>query len=131
MRPDVPCSASRRYIGDTNVLEGTVQTTTSVSILDKVVPVDQPLTVGSRVRFGLRPERIVLNANDPRLMVERAKVEEVIYLGDTTKYRFRTTQGKTLLCIQSNSPGTQLLDLQKDIVIGWDPADLRILQDGA
>jgi spermidine/putrescine ABC transporter ATP-binding subunit len=118
-----------RFIGDTNVLEGTAETTEVVVIGGSRVRLDGGLTAGARVRFGLRPERVQLAAAGGGLVTAEATVEEVIYLGDTTKYRLRTHDGVSLLAIQSNSPGTRHLDVDDEVVCGWDPADLRILDD--
>jgi spermidine/putrescine ABC transporter ATP-binding subunit len=118
------------FIGDTNVIEGTAQSTDVALIRGRTVQIPNQLTPGSSVRFGLRPERVVLDAEDKGLMTEHAKVEEVIYLGDTTKYRLRTLSGAVLLAIQSNRPGTRHLQVDDEVTTGWNPADLKLLNPG-
>jgi hypothetical protein len=54
-------------------------------------------------------------------------VEEVTYLGNTTKYRLATDTGLSLLVMQSNGPGTAHHAVGDEVACSWDPADLRAL----
>jgi hypothetical protein len=73
----------------------------------------------------------VLDAKEDGLLTEPATVEEVIYLGDTTKYRLRSRNGTTLLAVQSNSPGTRHFAIGDDVTAGWHSDDLQVLDAGA
>jgi spermidine/putrescine ABC transporter ATP-binding subunit len=119
-----------RFIGDTNLIEGTAETQEVALIGGRRVTLKGGLQPGARLRFGLRPERVMLAPAGDDLVTARATVEEVIYLGDTTKYRLRTRDGVSLLAVQSNGPGTRHLDVNDDVVCGWNPADLTILVGG-
>jgi spermidine/putrescine ABC transporter ATP-binding subunit len=118
------------FIGDTNVLEGSAESSDTAVIGGHRVTIGG-LTAGASVRFGLRPERIVLDAKEDGLLTEPATVEEVIYLGDTTKYRLRSRNGTTLLAVQSNSPGTRHFAIGDDVTAGWHSDDLQVLDAGA
>jgi putative spermidine/putrescine transport system ATP-binding protein len=117
------------FIGDTNVLEGSAESADIAVIGEQRVKVADVLTPGANVRFGLRPERIVLNANQDGLLTEPATVEEVVYLGDTTRYRLRTRRGLSLLAVQSNSPGTRHFDIDEEVIAGWRSDDLQVLDN--
>ena len=119
-----------RFIGDTNVIEGIVQSPQVAVVGGRPIRVDRTLTTGSKVRFGLRPERVVLDAQASHLVTEDATVQEVVYLGDTTKYRLQTRSGLELLAVQSNGRDIRHLEVNDQVVSGWDPSDLRLL-DGA
>jgi putative spermidine/putrescine transport system ATP-binding protein len=117
------------FIGDTNVIEGSAESADIAVIGEQRVKVADVLTPGANVRFGLRPERIVLNANQDGLLTEPATVEEVVYLGDTTRYRLRTRRGLSLLAVQSNSPGTRHFDIDEEVIAGWRSDDLQVLDN--
>jgi spermidine/putrescine ABC transporter ATP-binding subunit len=118
------------FIGDTNVLEGSAESSDTAVIGGQRVKVGEELTAGARVRFALRPERIVLDSKEEGLLTEPATVEEVVYLGDTTKYRLLTRSGTTLLAVQSNSPGTRHFEIGDEVTAGWHSDDLQVLDAG-
>jgi len=119
------------FIGDTNVIEGSAESSNTALVGGQRVTVGEELTAGRSVRFGLRPERIVLNGMAEGLLTEPATVEEVVYLGETTKYRLRARSGITLLAVQSNSPGTRHFDIGEEVVAGWHSDDLQVLDTGS
>jgi spermidine/putrescine ABC transporter ATP-binding subunit len=119
------------FIGDTNVIEGSAESSDTAVIGGQRVRVGEELTAGARIRFALRPERIVLDAQEDGLLTELAIVEEVVYLGDTTKYRLRAHSGTTLLAVQSNSPGTRHFDIGDEVTAGWHSDDLQVLDAGS
>ena len=118
------------FIGDTNVLVGSAESADVAVVAGHRVQLTGRLKAGQTVRFGLRPERLLLGPLSAGLISECATVDEVIYLGDTTKYRLRTQSGGSLLAVQSNSPGTTHVDVNDEVVVGWDPRDLQVLDDG-
>jgi putative spermidine/putrescine transport system ATP-binding protein len=119
------------FIGDTNVIEGSAESSNTALIGGQRFTVGEELTPGGSVRFGLRPERIVLNGTGEGLVTESATVEEVVYLGETTKYRLRVRSGISLLAVQSNSPGTRHFDIGEEVVAGWHSEDLQVLDTGS
>jgi putative spermidine/putrescine transport system ATP-binding protein len=117
-----------RFIGDTNILIGYAESDHLVRVGSTTVPMAATLVAGRDVRLSLRPERIVLDVAKSGWVADRAKVEEAIYLGDTTKYRVSTRSGVSLLVMQANGPGTAHHDVGDDVAVGWDPADLQIIE---
>jgi ABC-type Fe3+/spermidine/putrescine transport system ATPase subunit len=120
-----------RFIGDMNVLDAVAEAADVARIDGVSMRVPAGLELGRQVRFGLRPERVVLDATASELATRPATVEEAVYLGETTKYRLRTRTGAELLAVQSNTRGTRHFNVGDDVIVGWDPADLRVLADRA
>jgi putative spermidine/putrescine transport system ATP-binding protein len=117
-----------RFIGDTNILVGRAESDHLVRVGSTAVPTATTVVAGHEVRLSLRPERIVLDVARSGWVAHRAKVDEAIYLGDTTKYRLSTQDGVSLLVMQANGPGTTHHDVGDDVLLGWDPADLQIIE---
>jgi spermidine/putrescine transport system ATP-binding protein len=90
------------FIGDTNFLEGEVTALVEkeycrVKIADIPGVIcfnDKSMTPGSAVYLSIRPEKIHISRDrpeeSPRLNILPAVVEDMIYLGSTTKYWVRT-----------------------------------------
>lgn len=89
------------FIGDTNFFEGRVSRLVdeNYSLMqidgfpDAVVFNDKQISVGSQVYLSVRPEKFRISRNKPLEdnlhNIVPAEVEDVIYLGSSTKYRVR------------------------------------------
>lgn len=87
------------FIGDTNLFEGVVTSLPEDDYCKVNLPLfaeivcynDRERTIGDKVKLSLRPERFRVSIDPPtrqdgRMNVLRAKVEDIIYSGNHTKY---------------------------------------------
>src|SRR5437762_196024 len=88
------------------------------------------------VRFVVRPEKIRMLAEgeepEPGMTVERGKVEEVIYIGVSTRYLVRLDRGEQLVAVRQNMDA--LGDAQKfegrPVRLAWTPDQTYVLDKG-
>ena len=88
------------------------------------------------VRFVVRPEKIRMLAEgerpDPGMTVESGQVEEVIYVGMSTRYVVRLDRGEQLVAVRQNMDA--LGDAQRfegrPVRLAWTPDHTYVLQDG-
>jgi putative spermidine/putrescine transport system ATP-binding protein len=88
------------------------------------------------VRFVIRPEKIRMLAegDEPRpgMAVEPGRVEEVIYVGTSTRYVVRLDRGEQLVAVRQNMDA--LGDAQKfegrPVRLAWTPEHTFVLDKG-
>jgi putative spermidine/putrescine transport system ATP-binding protein len=87
------------------------------------------LAPGAQVTAVVRPEKARLVTEGPGPNVFRAVVDDVMYLGDTTKYWVRTAEG-TRLVLKSHSRSDALRAAKGDPVeVAIDAADVIVVSD--
>ena len=124
------------FIGENNRLLGTVTQDLGSQVL---VEVDSGAGVvrakkvnvegaGSRTTLSLRPERVMIGPKNGALEnVFSGKVEELIYLGDHIRTRFRVCgHGDFIVKIPNSAVHAQLRE-DETVEIGWDAEDCRAL----
>ncbi len=88
------------------------------------------------VRFVIRPEKIRMLAAgeqaEPGMTVEQGQVEEVIYIGVSTRYLVRLDRGEQLVAVRQNMDA--LGDAQKfegrPVRLAWTPDQTYVLDNG-
>jgi putative spermidine/putrescine transport system ATP-binding protein len=129
-----------RFIGDTNLLRGTVVPAGAGLALRLEQGLDVPLDAGGVARapgdtvvLSLRPERVQCPAGGTSSVRLAARVEEVTYLGDTVKTR---------LSLEGTSPPFHLhakhlvgggpvgTGTGDRVTVGWKTEDAWILPEG-
>jgi spermidine/putrescine transport system ATP-binding protein len=110
------------FIGDTNFFEGTVTEVLSKELSniklkdfpDISVYNDRPLKTGSEAYISVRPEKLHISRDYPELKTDRkfnvvqGVVEDVIYLGNQTKFWVRVSENYRLTIYKQHS--SYLLD---------------------
>jgi spermidine/putrescine ABC transporter ATP-binding subunit len=121
------------FLGETNLLAGTVHPsgrivldggTEEVSALEEAPP-------GSKVHVVVRPEKVALSTGSETLdgwNRIRARIEEVIYVGEATKYRARTQAGQLMRIKQLNRRLSPIYEVGRDVTLCWHASDSRILR---
>ena len=124
-----------QFIGENNVLFGEVKQVSNgacdVQVLDgnmvkaTVVNIGG---VGKETTLSLRPERVNINPESGTCTnVVRAKVEEVIYLGDHIRTRVNLCGQNDFIIKIPNAHGHVNLQYGEEIDVGWDYQDCRAL----
>ena len=122
------------FIGETNLIPGVVCRAESGGCLVQtplgpLVAKNVNINLGMNVTVALRPERInILNVpSEEFVRTVPATVEEVIYLGQSTKYLVALSTGLRVAVLQKPT-GDQVTPAAGDIVhLGWSDRDLRFL----
>ena len=124
-----------RYIGDSNVLHGHV-----VSIDDDICEINTPdgsvrARVAGRFRLGdpaavaIRPERVTLATDRIHANRFKAKVQEVLFVGDHSTFRVELG-GESRFIVQVPNVAGQTGARKGDTVdLGWDATDCTALPD--
>ena len=149
------------FIGDTNLLEGTVEESANgdyfslavpslppvrYGLLDEVIEghhliawKDRDLGTGCPIVLSLRPEKVSISREPPVEMNEHnavpGVVEDLIYLGSRTQYRVRVAPGVVLTVWQQHN--RYLLDLEpikweETVWLSWHANDgFLMIEEGA
>ena len=88
------------------------------------------------IRFVVRPEKILMLAEDdqpePGMTVETGRVEEVVYVGMSTRYIVRLDRGEQLVAVRQNMDPTG--DAQRfegrPVRLAWTPDHTYVLDHG-
>lgn len=121
------------FLGETNLLPGSVRSPGQV-MLDggtEILNVDHDGPRGCKVHVVVRPEKVVATTNADGLNGwnrVQGRVEEVIYVGDVTKYRVRTAGGHLVRIKQLNRNEVTTYKVGNDVMLCWHPSDCRLLE---
>lgn len=122
-RPANPFVAG--FLGESNLFEGMV---VGVGAAEATVKTDRGLTLripptrltrGARVTLSVRPEKIVLG-HPVSGNVFRGVIKEVIYLGDTVKFRIGLPGGDTVLAKEQNRRSALPPVEGESVTVGWE-----------
>jgi len=131
------------FIGDTNFLEGAVSALADGDYCRVQMPEferpllcfnDKRLNVGNRVYLSIRPEKFSISREEPpsdRLRnTLQGKVEDVIYLGNVTKYWVRVGEYRIAVSRQHNRflLDEQPISWEDDVWISWHADDGFMLE---
>jgi putative spermidine/putrescine transport system ATP-binding protein len=120
------------FLGETNLLAGTVQSSGRIALdgsADEVTVADAA-SPGDRVHVVVRPERIAVSeatAAPDGWNRLGGRIEEVIYVGEATKYRVRTAAGQLIRVKQLNRRLSPTYEAGCDVMLCWHVSDSRIL----
>ncbi|MCL4459911.1 MAG: ABC transporter ATP-binding protein [Chloroflexi bacterium] len=124
------------FIGETNLLQGEVigissnacTVLTEGGLTIQTVRSDE-VSPGQRVSVALRPEKILFVGKDiagPNRW--EGIIEEVIYIGEITKYRIGTVGGEILTVRLQNRLETPRLRKGDRVILGWGLEDAKIVR---
>lgn len=122
------------FIGETNFLEGQVETVTAgqvVMIVDGAVRVNalsgRPVSPGQAVSVAVRPEKISLQ----RAGGIRGRIEELVYIGTDTRYVVRLTDRARLTVRTQNvsARDVQQFHQGEEVGLSWDADSALVLVD--
>ena len=123
------------FLGEINCLAGTVQASGGIELdgAAGMVAVVHSATPGAKVRVAFRPEKVeVSRAGESRNGWNeiQGRVEEVIYVGEATKYRVRTSGGHLVRAKQFNGRHVPRYEVGADVTVAWHASDGRLLEAG-
>ncbi len=130
------------FIGTSNLISGTVApmdggTAVLETRRDESVIVPSADEVGAAVgqplELTVRPEKIVLTTDAPTAgrCAIRGTVSEVVYLGTSTQYAVRTTDGSELLVfVQNASDSADIAERGEQVWLSWRPDHSLVLAPG-
>ena len=122
-----------QFIGENNRLMGTVDRLDGGSSLVTLDSGEQSSAlavncgdVGARTLLSVRPERVRIGEQASE-NITKAKVLELIYLGDHIRCRMRVHGDDQFIAKIPNSPESQRVHIGQEINIGWAAKDCRAL----
>ena len=124
------------FIGETNLLLVTVEScgkdlmAVSSQCLRKIpVPPGLGFKTGETVHLSVRPEKIYFldEVGNMECSVSGV-VEEVMYLGDVTKYYVRLGEQEVLTVKQHNREGIRQRSRGEQVSMGWSPVNSSVLK---
>jgi spermidine/putrescine ABC transporter ATP-binding subunit len=121
------------FLGETNLLPGTVEASGRIALdgSTDVVAAVHEASPGTRVHVVVRPEKVAVSVNVENLddwNTIRGQVEEVIYSGEATKYRIRTTSGHLVRIKQLNRRLVPMYEVGSDITLCWHILDCHVVE---
>jgi putative spermidine/putrescine transport system ATP-binding protein len=121
------------FLGDINVLPGTVQDSRKIRLDGEagLVAAEHRASPGTTVCLAVRPERLTIaKPGESRGDWNEVggRVEEVIYVGEGTRYRVRTHGGHLVRAKQLNGWDVPRYDVGADVTVSWRVADARLLE---
>jgi putative spermidine/putrescine transport system ATP-binding protein len=120
------------FLGETNLLAGVAQPSGRV-VLDggsEEVTAAETAAPGCKVHVVVRPEKVALSPGSETLdgwNRLRGRIEEVIYVGEATKYRVRTQAGALMRVKQLNRQMSPIYEVGRDVALCWHASDSRLL----
>jgi spermidine/putrescine transport system ATP-binding protein len=121
------------FIGTSNLLHGKVRAFDGSTAVLETGP-DETLLVpdaagndvrpGTEIDLTVRPEKIVLSADapEPGRCRLRGRISEIVYLGTSTQYAVRTSDGSELLVfVQNASDARDLAGRGDEVWLSWRP----------
>lgn len=114
------------FLGEINVIEATAVDPAHVSAFGTTFHLEHNVTAGNKIMLGLRPEHTVIGGASNDWNHIEGKVEEVLFLGESSRVRV-ATNGATFLATVSNSLDSERLAIGDHVTVSWRPADARIL----
>ena len=129
------------FVGESNFLHGLVAAVHDDGMVEVAHPSGQRFRAvrrgtgepGTAVLASVRPERLAVAAGtspDPRLNRWSGRVEEIIYVGDATKYKIAV--GGTLLTAKvQNRDSGRPARVGEVVDVVWDPLHTRLLSGAA
>jgi len=125
------------FIGESNFFEGSVETyehgryciSCGHEVRMKVLASGH-MEDGRSVCLALRPEKcIFLDRDDPEhYNVIGGVVEDIVYVGETTKYRIKIADGRTFVVKQQNRLGVKNFSRGDKVTVGWHHEDMRVVK---
>jgi len=121
------------FLGDSNFLEGRVDTVDGASVLITRegfrvrLPSGAELQPGEQIGVALRPERIRVGTPDGKDTVLQGILDEVIYVGDSSKLRVRVADGCYLVAKEQNQDGTRHWRRGESVHLAWNSTDVVIV----
>jgi ABC-type Fe3+/spermidine/putrescine transport system ATPase subunit len=120
------------FLGEINLLAGTVRASGEIELDggEALVAAAHGAPPGARVRVAFRPERVTVSAGGARRDGWNeigGRVEEVIYVGEVTKYRIRTPGGHLVRAKQLNDRRVARYEAGADVTVAWHMSDGRLL----
>jgi putative spermidine/putrescine transport system ATP-binding protein len=85
------------------------------------------------IRYVIRPEKLrIIEADDepePGMVAEPGIVEQVVYVGMSTRYTVRLTSGEQLIAVRQNmdAPGQETTDEGRHVRLAWAPSNTYVL----
>jgi len=121
------------FIGESNFLTGRLERRDGHAYLVTedgwrvVIPDVEDLPAGEQVTVALRPERIVLGERRGENQAE-ATIEEIIYVGEATKFRVRLFGDRLLTVKQPSRLETMRWQRGERVLLSWRAEDAVLLR---
>jgi len=121
------------FIGESNFIEGIVTDKKGKMLAIQMsdgfrhnLHYDQNISIGDEIRFSIRPEKmfIVKEEIHAENFLEGV-IEEVIYVGETTRYKLRIGNQKTINLKEMNVLGGGKKKIGDKVKISWDIQNFR------
>jgi putative spermidine/putrescine transport system ATP-binding protein len=120
------------FIGESNVLTGSIQQETGSPVLELSdrstlpLPDQQALEAGSQIDVVIRPERLALDDAD-RQIQRSATIGDVAYAGEMFRITVLLDNGCILTVKQQNRGQAGTYRAGQQVMVGWDPDDMTVL----
>ncbi len=129
------------FIGTSNIIDGSVARMDGTTALfdrptgESIIVPDAAragASAGGRLHVTVRPEKIVITEAQPEAgrCALRGQVAEVVYLGSSTQYAVRLSDGTELsVFVQNSSDASDVAERGQDVWLSWRPEHTLALAD--
>jgi len=121
------------FVGETNFLEGEIidregDTSIFLTKSENKLKVELPTDtrIGDKLTIAIRPEKFFFTKDaQPALSTMSGVIQEVIYLGEITKYIIRITETKQIILKQMNRFGVDNYKKESVVSFAFNPRDAK------
>ena len=120
------------FIGESNLFEAYIEKveggfgTCRNQAFSCKAPIPEGPLVEKKVWLVIRPEKIFFHSGEGKTTGVKGKIEEVIYVGEMTKYRVNVG-GQSVYVKCQNRWGEMKYQAGEVASLGWNPEDIRVL----
>jgi spermidine/putrescine ABC transporter ATP-binding subunit len=120
------------FLGETTIFRARVDAAGRCVLEGTETPIEiaQTASAGPRLAIAVRPEKVLLGQAPAGWNSLPCTVEEVLYLGETTKYYLRLASGQQVISKQINRRPHTDFQPGAAITLSWHPDDGSILEMG-
>lgn len=123
------------FLGESNIIKGTIENISNSTCviqtndgLQITGPLPHNAKMGEELSFIIRPEWPIFNKIGESTNSYKGTIQEVLYIGDITKYVVRISESVSIVVKHPNRPGLHPYQVKTEVTVSWELGDIISLR---